>query len=1041
MSDRGLEDTERPVPMSSQSRSETIRIVPHSGIQFLVYDFDIEKTPRFASRPFIEHKRTDGAGADAPVFIELRPSWNDDDPEAPPPFTPKGQDEIYDISKEKGLEPFLDKWVPVPFLKARPNREVLGPTDWSRVKVSRAEPGSASGATHTVVFAFDTELVERRPNRAYVAPSPEDAEGEEEFAFARQFRDIAWYLSDRHAQPGTSEEINRQEWVARWIDELFVEFKVRQRGGRALRPEDRQPLEHVARYVTFLQFLGIAVPVPVVKLVDTRSRDSAVKPVNVDLVLDIGNSRTCGMLIENFPNQEKIDLGNSYVLRLRDLGAPHRLYAEPFESDVQLAQPSFGKEHLSRFSTRQRAFFWPSLVRVGPEAARYRERAEGTEAATGMSSPKRYLCDVEPVNQEWRFQAGDYGVEGQPPAIDRAARRFLNFRGDVLRQVADERRFYERLAWVADRSELDKPTARITYSRSSFFTFMVAEILLQALSLINNPQMRGTRGEKDTPRRLRRVIFTLPTAMPVREQRLLRSRAQAAVKLVWDLMGWTEAPPPGLVVPEVHASWDEASCAQFVYLYSEIAQKFGGNIEGFMKLAGQPRPLMLLDRPDEKPGPEQPSIRIASIDVGGGTTDLMITTYYVENNRAIVPVQTFREGFRIAGEDVLLEVIQQLVLPAIAGRLKACGLADAREFLVDRFGADRADMAQQDKHLRRQFVLRILKPAGLALLGAYEAAESEYTLGEASTLGDLLRRASADAAPPGARLLAYVEKAARDWGARDFTLLDTEIVPDFARIRTAVRSTLGGVFDNLAEAIHHFDCDVVLLSGRPSRLPATVDLFLNKLAVAPDRVLPLSNYPAGNWYPFGGRTRFRIEDPKTATVVGCMLCALAENQITNFTIFTHRLAMRSTANHIGVIERDGKMPQQNVLFSSAPRATGHQPQTAEVKWLAPMPLGTRQLPLERWVATPMYRIKLLAGASNLAIQKPVTITLERELPEELADYDSRNFSSAEAQKEEIRIVEASARDGANVTRSFGLFLDTLANEDGYWLDTGILSVV
>src|SRR2546430_11333825 len=59
------------------------------------------------------------------------------------------------------------------------------------------------------------------------------------------------------------------------------------------------------------------------------------------------------------------------------------------------------------------AFFWPSLVRVGPEAARFRERVEGTEGTSGMSSPKRYLCDVEPVNQEWRFQPSDKTGEGR----------------------------------------------------------------------------------------------------------------------------------------------------------------------------------------------------------------------------------------------------------------------------------------------------------------------------------------------------------------------------------------------------------------------------------------------------------------------------------------------------------------------------------------------------------------------------------------------------------------------------------------------------
>ena len=1031
---------------SSRPWGGTLKIAPHSGIQFLTFGFDIEKTGQF-SRSFIEHRRMDMRGEGGVTPIELRPNWNDDDPELDPPFPAKGADEVYEIPKQKALEPFLEKWTPVPYFavqagRDRYGRELLqpGPTNWARLRVSAAEAGNPQGDTHVVVLALDTELVERRPNRAYVAPSPQDALGEHEFVFASLFRDIASYVSDaRPGQDGAS-DAGHQEWVDRWIDELFTEFKTAQRG-RALRPEDRQPLEHAARYVAFLQFLSEAIALPRLKLIDTLSNDPAIKPVNVDLVLDIGNSRTCGMLIENFPNQEKIELGNSYILQLRDLEQPHRVYSDPFESDVQLAQAQFGKEYLSRFSTRTRAFFWPSLVRVGPEAARYRQSAEGTEGASGMSSPKRYLCDVDAVNQEWRFQPGDYGANREPPTIDRAARRFVNFRGDVLRQLADERRFYERLAYTPDRAELDKPAARLTFSRSAFFTFLVAEILIQTLSLINNPQLRGTRGEKDTPRRLRRIIFTLPTAMPVREQRLLRSRASAAVKLVFDVMGWTESPPPGLLIPEVHASWDEASCAQFVYLYSEIAQKFGGAIADFMQLVGRARPFVETGGAPSGPSPPQHSVRIASIDVGGGTTDLMITTYYVEDNRAIVPVQTFREGFRIAGEDILHETILQLLLPAIEADLKARGLANARDFLIDRFGADRANMSEQDKHLRRKLVLRVMKPAALALLSAYESAASTWTASsDKATIEELVQRASAQSTPLEGGILDYVDKTAANWGASGFRLAQVEVAIEFARIKNAVETTLGSVFENIAEAVHHFDCDLVLLSGRPSRLPATIDLFVNKLAVAPDRVLPLTNYPTGNWYPFGGRSRFRIEDPKTATVVGCMLCALAEGQITNFTLYTHRLSMRSTANCIGVIERDGKMRTQNVLFSAGAGDASKVPQTGEISWYAPTILGSRQLPIERWVATPLYRIKLISGSAGRAIQRPVAITLERELPEELAEYDSRDFSSKEAQKEELRIADATARDGAPVTRSFSLTFDTLGNEQGYWLDTGILAV-
>jgi hypothetical protein len=175
------------------------------------------------------------------------------------------------------------------------------------------------------------------------------------------------------------------------VDELFVQFKTAQRGGRALRVEDREPLEHAARYVSFVQFLGATDPVPSLKLIDTYSTDAAVKPVTVDLVLDVGNSRTCGMLIETFPNQQRIDLGNSFILQLRDLSEPHQTYEDPFESDVQLAQAQFGKEYLSRASMRARAFFWPSLVRVGPEAARFRSRA-ACRSSPKLRSPAEWLA-------------------------------------------------------------------------------------------------------------------------------------------------------------------------------------------------------------------------------------------------------------------------------------------------------------------------------------------------------------------------------------------------------------------------------------------------------------------------------------------------------------------------------------------------------------------------------------------------------------------------------------------------------------------------
>ena len=64
------------------------------------------------------------------------------------------------------------------------------------------------------------------------------------------------------------------------------------------------------------------------------SAEPANKPVLVDFVLDVGNSRTCGILIESYPNERSIDLNNSLVLQLRDLSRPEFTYNEPFESQV-----------------------------------------------------------------------------------------------------------------------------------------------------------------------------------------------------------------------------------------------------------------------------------------------------------------------------------------------------------------------------------------------------------------------------------------------------------------------------------------------------------------------------------------------------------------------------------------------------------------------------------------------------------------------------------------------------------------------------------
>lgn len=106
-----------------------------------------------------------------------------------------------------------------------------------------------------------------------------------------------------------------------------------------------------------------------------------------------------------------------------------------------------------------------------------------------------------------------------------------------------------------------------------------------------------------------------------------------------------------------------------VYLYTEINQNFAGHPESFFDA---------LSRPDST---QRERISIASIDIGGGTTDLVITDYHLDRNGHsggganvhIIPQQRFRDSFKIAGDDILLDVIQSYVLPAFEQALRETG--------------------------------------------------------------------------------------------------------------------------------------------------------------------------------------------------------------------------------------------------------------------------------------------------------------------------------------------------------------------------------
>ena len=81
---------------------------------------------------------------------------------------------------------------------------------------------------------------------------------------------------------------------------------------------------------------------------------------------------------------------------------------------------------------------------------------------------------------------------------------------------------------------------------------------------INDAQYRGNKKRKNTPRSLRNVIITLPTATPKQEQAIIKSKVRGAIKLLWGRMA-TSGQVRMNTQPEITVEWDEASCSQVMF--------------------------------------------------------------------------------------------------------------------------------------------------------------------------------------------------------------------------------------------------------------------------------------------------------------------------------------------------------------------------------------------------------------------------------------------------------------------------------------------
>ena len=966
--------------------------------------------------------------------------------------------EEYSLQIVRSLKVLNKQWLPIPFLRfAEPYTYAQGPSNWARMRVVELSEPDIAGNNYRLTLAFDTRLMKDNKHVSYMQPTDEDIGSNSAYKLCTDVTQSDWFYN--------------QEWVKSWLEEVYKEGS-RSRNGRALDPDELQralnrfePQAHMLNVLGLISLTTVHAhhkPQPLFTLPIVRIKSGLCTPelpaIGVDLVLDVGNSRTCGILIEN-SREDSARLHSNYILQLRDFSNPECVYNDPFDSRIEFAKASFGKEHFSKKSGRSSAFEWPSLVRIGTEASNLASVRNGTNGFTGLSSPKRYLWDEKPVSYTWRFNSTHTQDVTELWASAEPFRRKINGSGEALFTLEED-----------DRHPVITPC----YSRSSIMTFMLAEVLAQAICQMNSPAQRTRQGLTDTPRQLNSITLTVPPGMTQEERTILDLRLKQAIGLVWKSLGWhageepppvfdknyaSRSPAPTVKLPAIHVEWDEASCGQLVYLFTEVHEHFAGHPEQFFKA---------IARPDKQNNEGEEKITLATIDIGGGTTDLVVTQYSLDHggeesggsHAYIKPQQLFNDSFKVAGDNIMLAVIRQMILPYFQEALARAGVQNPEQLLPLLCGSENKDqsglsISAQQKIYRQQLNLQVFVPIALSILKKYEQYDIEQqSVIEASTFKILM---DGSVASEGVQTFVRdVLKRNHCQNADTFDLHDIAISIDLYSLHASfltgeniITHSLGA----LCEVIRQYPCDVLLLTGRPSRLPGVQAFIRQSMPLHPGRIVPMHDYRTGSWYPF--HRSGRIADPKTTAAVGAMLCMLSENRSTmNFHFLPNGLQPNLAIRYFGVIDGYNHITNDFVIYEDIKNddeglmqlPTEDGTPDGAPKYFAvrgPTRLGFRQLPLERWAAAPLYILKFTdSGKEKLhSISKDTGSMPVVKVSLEVAENRKNQDSTIEGMKRySLAIAEVECDEGSfnkrDLSIEFNTMLDTEMSETTYWLDSG-----
>ena len=917
-------------------------------------------------------------------------------------------------------EKFENVWLPVPFFLLRGNRSEFGPTNWCRCKFIPTEI-SGKARKYSVLFAFDTRSIFEKEDF-------EDEDLNETPVFTSNYDKQNEYAlcNNEYKLIGYCSKAFNCDWVDAYLLKHFhnVEKLEEYRG-------QKPKLGYLAQYVYLMRYIQQLNILPEITLYSNKS----VAYGNVDLVVDVGNSRTCAVLFDNsdFTKTSPLELQN---FTKPILNGELNKYRDSFDMRLAFREADFGGK-LGLANSRQ--FVYPSMIRLGKEANFLIHSATnmntGAEKTSTFSSPKRFLWDTKAQKQEWEFVQLE-GESTKPIFIEGISEQ-LNTDGTLNTEGGGS---------ILTR-----------YSRRALMTFAFLEILAQARMQINSYEQRKHWGSETMPRKIGRVIVTCPTAMSKVEQISLRKCAEDAAIMLNRFFEDTylseinekEARADIQVIPsakklsskEERTEWiyDEATAAQFVFLYAEINERYLKNAKDYFDFYGKVR--------DDLEDYNKKSLTIGSVDIGAGTTDVMIAAYKHDDagQCTLIPVPLFWESFYKAGDDLLKELIQQIVIEGkyspIDRKLRTLGASPNKivEKSNDFFGGDNG-MSFRNRQLRSDFNMQISVPIVSYFLELLKQNKIESQI---LSFGDIFVGNQ-----PSQSVLNHFK------GHFGFEFESLQWQYEQKVVAAIVEKTFDTMIGKISALFSYYACDIVLLSGRPTLLKPLTDLFLKYYAISPNRLKSMNDYRIGRWYPQDKRHKFidgngKFLNPKSIITTGAMIGQIAENGgLNGFSLNLKELKEKllPTTNFFGKF--NGQLEFTETIISPDMNQA-----TIEVSAF-PFRIGTRQLDTFAYPARPFYmfdfndykledRVKgrlededkddvnkiqkgVDAEKAKICHKLPLQITIARDMHEDM---------------ELLKIESVVDADGNSLNENFfSLQVQSMSEIENFWLDSGIFSL-